>query len=398
MLSFSYSQSARRGLSSPFGRLILRHLNVFWGLSLIILCAVVAISSWRTVELSSDWTPCELADPVSDVTGVGIRVATYLQTLLTIFVEFYSAKQAGVVLQMNLAFLWTLAILYRFAEGNSSAGITVDIGYIILCLGNCIFLVTLSRIIFPIHDEGDNQETLLTRFLRFVTYILWGTCHIHYWYKAVPVNFSELTVTISMNDELMEVSQDEARSMGICIQELRGWFFVPWTLDRRPSNPVYLANSIAFAFCVGVFCLMSFRLFRMVWLVLRFVLKSSAFAIPTGTGEPKTDADTPEPLNQFCLQKMRRARLPSRCRILLDAWLRFPTGDLKWIFGPVSSSRPQARCDINSSKVRRALICASAWCHPLSVLRLILSRCIVLTVNHPVGFQSRAKSKMEVVP
>ena len=328
--ALSYSHLASRFLSSICGRFILQYLKVFWGLSLIVLFTVIGVSSWQTCKPTTDWTFCDLADPVSDVTGIGIRLATYLQTLLTIFVEFYSAKQAGVVLHMNLAFIWALSILYWFA---TPSGITLNVAYIVLSLGNCIFLVTLSRIIFPIQDECDYQETLLTAFLRFVTYLLWGACYIFFWYSGVPANLSDMMVVISNGDQTEIVSQEEAQHMGACVQELRGWLFVPWKLERQPSNPVYVANSIIFGFCVGFFCLMSLRLFRMSWLVLHLACKSSAVDLGPGT-----ESDTPvsEHLTQFCLQSMRRVRMPSRCRILLDAWCWFPSGDLKWIISPVS--------------------------------------------------------------
>jgi len=371
ILFFSYSHLVGRCLSSPFGRFILQHLKLFWGLSFIVLFAVAGVSSLRTVQLTKDLAFCELADPVSDVTGIGIRLATYLQSLLTIFVEFYSARQAGAVLHMNLAFIWTLGILYWFAEGDShsdssSSGITLNVAYIILCLGSCIFLVTLSRIILPIQDERDNQETLLTTFLRFVTYILWGSCYIYFWYMAVPTNLSDLMVTVSFeDDEFQTISQNEAQELGVCVQELRGWLFVPWRLERQPSNPVYLANSIIFGFCVGIFCLMSLRLFRMSWFVLCFVRNSTAVDIPTGGPEAEVDIPVSEHLTQFCLRSMGRAKMPSRWRILLDAWCWFPSGDLKWIVGPVSFFfTPNEACKIcdlcNSGVV--AYIYLDAWC------------------------------------
>ena len=333
IFSFSYSHLAGRFLSSLFGRFILRYLKVFWALSLIVLSVVVGVASWQTVQLATDWEFCNLADPVSDVTGIGIRLATYLQALLTIFVEFYSAKQAGVVLHMNLAFIWTLGILYW------SSNVTLNVVYIILCLGNCVFLVTLSRVIFPIQDERDNQETLLTIFLRFATYILWGTCYIDFWYNAVVPNFSNIMVTVSLDGKSEDISQHDAQLLGICVQELRGWLFVPWRLERRLSNPVYLANSIVFGFCVGFFCLMSLRLFRMCWLVLCLAWNSSTVDIPTGGPGTEVDGSISKHLTQCTLRSMSHARMPSRCRILLDSWCWFPSGELKFITSSVSFFR-----------------------------------------------------------
>ena len=339
ILSFSYSHSAGRFLSSHFGQFILRHLVLFWGLSLIMLLIMIGVSSWWAWKLHLDPASCNVDNPVlPDVTGIGIRLATYIQTLLTIIVEFYSDIQAGVVLHMNLAFIWSLSILYFFAEGDTPVGMSLNVTYVLLCLGNCIFLLTLSRLIFPMQDECDNQETLLTACLRFVTYILWGICHIFFWYYRVSPNSSEVMAAGTINGTMVVISQEEATRLGLCVGVPHGWLFTPWVLERQPNNPVYVANSIFFGFCVGFFSLLSLRLFRMWWFVLCFVLHSSAVDLPMRGSGTEFEADAPEceHLAQICLRSMGRSRMPSRCRILLDAWLWFPSGDLRWIISAVS--------------------------------------------------------------
>lgn len=302
------------------------------------LFVMIGVSSCLAWQLHMQWEPCELENPVSDVTGIGIRLATYIQTLLTIFVEFNSDIQAGVVLHMNLAFIWSLGILYFFAEGDTPVGMSPNVAYVLLCLGNCIFLLTLSRIIFPMQDECDNQETLLTAFLRFVTYILWGICHITFWRYGVSPNSLDNIAVGTIDGKMVVISEEKETRLGLCIAIPYGWLFTTWMLECQPSNPVYLANSVFFGFCVGFFCLLCLRLFRMGWLVLCFVLHSSAVDLPIRRSGTEIEADAPvsEYLTQFCLQSMGRSRMPSRCRILLDAWLWFPSGDLKRIISAVS--------------------------------------------------------------
>jgi len=106
-----------------------------------------------------------------DMYGIGIRIAIYLQVVMTIFGECSSdPKYAATVGSMNLWFLWALLLAQIFDTDTNQYRDLIALR----ALGNTIGLVNLGALLLPPARAVD-LESNFTRFMRWFLFFACAT-------------------------------------------------------------------------------------------------------------------------------------------------------------------------------------------------------------------------------
>jgi len=101
--------------------------------------------------------------------GIGIRIATYLQVVMTILAEVPAVHSwyAAALSSVNLWFWWALLIAGRLCKDNTE-GRDLDM---LTTLGDIIFYVTLGEVILP--TERLNLGNLFHTVMRIILVCMW---------------------------------------------------------------------------------------------------------------------------------------------------------------------------------------------------------------------------------
>lgn len=121
---------------------------------------------------------CKALDGNRDMYGIGIRIATYLQGVMTIFGEVYTAepKYAAALTSVNLWYLWALLSTWGFCkEPEHISWRDIDM---LRALGDTISYINLGALLLP--AKKLELESVFTRIMRWVTMLVWqlGSPHL----------------------------------------------------------------------------------------------------------------------------------------------------------------------------------------------------------------------------
>jgi len=105
----------------------------------------------------------------SDMYGIGIRIAAYLQVVMTIIGDAYTAdpKYATALTSLNLWFLWALIIAIYLCNDSYEW----RDAYMLRELGNTIYNTNVGVLLLP--REKLDPESVFTRLMRWVTVFVW---------------------------------------------------------------------------------------------------------------------------------------------------------------------------------------------------------------------------------
>lgn len=110
-----------------------------------------------------------------DMYGIGVRISTYLQIVMTIIAEFCAdPKFATALTSVNLWFLWALNFAMLLAKDNWPWEVwRADVDVLLLrALGGTIGFANLGAVILPPTKQMEHISAF-TRFMQWVTLIVW---------------------------------------------------------------------------------------------------------------------------------------------------------------------------------------------------------------------------------
>lgn len=112
---------------------------------------------------------CKPVEGNPDMYGIGIRIAAYLQGLMTIFGEAYTSdpKYSAALTSINLCSLWALSIAMWFCKDNIQWR-DVDMLH---ALGDTISHINLGVLLLP--SKMFDQDSVFTRLMRWATFCAW---------------------------------------------------------------------------------------------------------------------------------------------------------------------------------------------------------------------------------
>jgi len=165
---------------------------------------------------------CKTIEGNRDMYGIGIRIAIYLQGVMTIFGEVYNSdpKYATALTSVNLWFVWALIIAAYFCKYRIQLH-DVDMTK---SLGDIIVNISLGSLLLP--PRQLDIESVLTRVMRWVTFSVWHAMTPH-----VGINVADPNIRVK------------------CTYE---WFFLVYTRIGTENRPRQSFNRI---FHYGVFTL-----------------------------------------------------------------------------------------------------------------------------------------------
>jgi len=114
---------------------------------------------------------CKTLDGNRDMYGIGIRIATYLQGVMTIFGEVYTTepKYSAALTSVNLWYLWALLSTWGFCkEPEHTSWRDIDM---LRALGDTIWYINLGALLLPARKL--ELESITTRIMRWVTMFVW---------------------------------------------------------------------------------------------------------------------------------------------------------------------------------------------------------------------------------
>jgi len=132
-------------------------------------CLSITIPSVAAARRERSQLGCPPIQGNRDIYGIGIRIATYLQGVMTIFGEIYTAdpKYGAYLTSVNLWFLWALIIATYFCTDK----IHQHDADMLQALGNTISCINLGALLLP--TGRLDLESVVTRFMKWVTFVIW---------------------------------------------------------------------------------------------------------------------------------------------------------------------------------------------------------------------------------
>jgi len=147
-----------------------------WWLAALLGIASVTLSLTLSIpaisEAHNKRKDCPPYGGISDIYGIGIRIATYLQVVMTMFGEISAdPKYSATLASVNLWFLWALLIALRLCTDPTRYPDVIILG----ALGNTISFANVGALLLPPTRKVD-IETVFLRTMRWIT--LLGYCGI----------------------------------------------------------------------------------------------------------------------------------------------------------------------------------------------------------------------------
>ena len=136
---------------------------IFLGVSLSITIPAISTASRARSKLG-----CIEIEGNRDMYGIGIRIATYLQVVMTVFAELYvDYPYATALTSVNLWFLWALIIAMFFCT-DITQWRDIDM---LRALGDTMSYMNLGALLLP--TERLDLESVFTRTMRWGTLLHW---------------------------------------------------------------------------------------------------------------------------------------------------------------------------------------------------------------------------------
>ena len=158
-----------------------RFINTFtrrfwWCLAAIIgvICLTVSLSlsipAIPTTQRERSRLGCKKWDGNRDMYGIGIRIATYVQVVMTTFGEVANPTYTATLATVNLWFLWALITAMFLSKDDINEAHWRDVD-LLMALGNAISYINLGALLLP--AEGLDLDSVFTRLMRWATLFVW---------------------------------------------------------------------------------------------------------------------------------------------------------------------------------------------------------------------------------
>ena len=254
----------------------------------LLLCVSLSISIPRIsiARRERSQRQCKALDGNRDMYGIGIRIATYLQGVMTIFGELYTVepKYNAALTSVNLWYMWALLSTWGFCkEPEHTSWRDIDM---LRALGDTISYLNLGALLLP--SKKLELESVSTRVMRWVTMFIWQLA-------SPPLGISQPDPIIT------ECDYD--------------WFFLIYNSAAKGGHPRIAFNSL---FIWGTL------LVATPIVMMRILVYASLF--PYGKAE--------EALN-CCTDKVE-ANKNTRLVLWVDIFYIYPVGDIMALLDSVS--------------------------------------------------------------
>ncbi|RPB21598.1 hypothetical protein L211DRAFT_423263 [Terfezia boudieri ATCC MYA-4762] len=286
-----------------------RRKHVFY--SAVLCIVLVGISTWKMVvairkyNQRSRESKCPQISGNPDMYGIGIRIGTYLQFVVSAFVDNEGGR-ASKLAPINLWFMLALFVALNTVLWKPDTHPLES--FIILTLGNTnILLLTAPGVkdFFvwvcssgEIHKEKYDYDTLATTYSRHIMWILWNTCNTAYWWQIFPRYDRETSCPFTIWFALGTLTN---RLLGYAMFKVLNVIF--WVYTVLP-----LASQLAI-------------MLKMLW----FIIFKRATAL--GDFHVKICRSTHNALHPQCICN----DMPSTAVILLDYLFMWPLGDIQTV-------------------------------------------------------------------
>jgi len=182
LLGNNVNQLLLNGVNSAFVRFVmnaithnnmLRPTSRWWlaavvGVILLVVSLSISLPALSAASRERSRLGCKAIEGNRDMYGIGIRIATYLQVVMTIFGEVYAnPKYASALTSVNLWFLWALIIAMYFCT-DIAQWRDIDM---LRALGDTMSYMNLGALLLP--TESLDLESVFTRMMRWGTLLHW---------------------------------------------------------------------------------------------------------------------------------------------------------------------------------------------------------------------------------
>ena len=273
---------------------LLVYFLVLFAAPLLILSILLTYNSLHD-EHQKEYTancPAIIGNP--DMYGIGVRVATYLQLVLTILVEF-RPKMAVCLAPVNMWFLVAFfAALCTILWTRDSDPIEP---YVIISLGNGISGMVLGGFWHPSIVGG--YENHITQASRYIVVAIWKVASTVFWWYILPLPMVDHTNPCGRF----------------------GWFVSRSTLN---GNGFGLGMNRAFN-------ILGWLALVILFYPVLFTISIIAYIVIW-----KLDLDALPPITKTTTSQQCTIHRPTKLGIMTDFTCRFPVGDLKYVVYGVS--------------------------------------------------------------
>jgi len=300
-----------------------RNIPTLSAIATIFICSLIAGKHARAAIPERQQRQCPRLCGNADTYGIGIRIATYLQLALTIFVNKLSPRHAVALAPVNVWLIFALSVAFSTMIARHQEIPIIDL-MILDKLGSSVISVTLIQVlagadlnIWLVVRPGEYiHETALTRLMQYCVMALWFVgLTLFSWHILPNSNWSQM--------EFIPTKDGGCRLTKA--QPATGCEVVTWSAFKGAeaiANDYYQINSI-FLPIVGLvlFALQFWHLGIILWHVLLLDLRKFNAKV-CGVGDSEQTHD----------KQGGRICLPRKSQIIFDCLCVWPLGEFKGFF------------------------------------------------------------------